>query len=94
MAIMFRSYKIKNSTEKCNQNPGKSCFAVRKEWVNSVKLTHQFPEIVDRRGGSSLGPGGVKDILPKKRRVNPLIPGMQNVVNPSVPGRAGHLRYF
>ena len=31
---MFRSYKFKNSIEKCRKIPGRRCFAVRKEWVN------------------------------------------------------------
>ena len=35
IAIMLRSWKFKNSIENV-KNPGKSCFAVGKEWVNGL----------------------------------------------------------
>ena len=42
---MFRSYKFKNSIEKCKKKPGKSCFAVRKEWVNIKVPTHAYVSV-------------------------------------------------
>ena len=41
IATMVRSQKVNNSLEKC-KNPGKSCFAVRKEWVNCTEQTSEY----------------------------------------------------